>query len=220
MALTKQGIVKQIYDELRFPKNQSVDIVNSLLEIIKGTLASGDDLLVSGFGKFCIRDKKERKGRNLVTGENITFPARRVVTFRCSGKLRDKVNVAMKTGSDRRRYPRHPAAFAVKYTVNSVTYRDLVRNVSAGGIYIGNWRAIKDGQRISLQFPVSAFEKKPSVTGTVMRSRDKGFAVIFDNPIEEKICRSGQDPGIEIERYRSVKLDAHEPQRLHHRQGT
>ena len=134
MALTKQGIVKQIYDELRFPKNQSVDIVNSLLEIIKGTLASGDDLLVSGFGKFCIRDKKERKGRNLVTGENITFPARRVVTFRCSGKLRDKVNVAMKTGSDRRCYPRHPAAFAVKYTVNAVTYRDLVRNVSAGGI--------------------------------------------------------------------------------------
>ena len=220
MALNKQSIIKQVYHELGFPKNQSGEVVESLLEIIKATLASGDDLLVSGFGKFCVLDKKERKGRNLVTGEDVTLPARRVVTFRCSGKLREKMNVAMKTGSDRRRYPRLAAAFAVKYTVNSVTYRDLVRDVSAGGIYIGNWRAIKDGQRISLQFPVSAFEKKPSVMGTVMRSQDKGFAVVFDNPIEEKICRTGQDPGIQIERYQSIKRHVYEPPRLHHQQGT
>jgi integration host factor subunit alpha len=218
MALTKQSIIKQVYNELGFPKNQSVKIVESLLEIIKAALASGDELLVSGFGKFCVLDKKKRKGRNLITGENVTLPARRVVTFRCSGKLREKVNLATKTESDRRRSPRHAAAFAVKYTVNSVTYRDLVRNVSSGGIYIGNWRAIKDGQRISLQFLLSAFEKKPSVMGTVMRSQDKGFAVIFDNPIEEKIFRTSQDPGIAIERYQSIKLHAHGPQRRHYRQ--
>ena len=220
MALTKQSMIKQVCNELGFPRNLSVQIVESLLEIIKATLASGDDLLISGFGKFCVLDKRERKGRNIATGDNVTLPARRVVTFRCSGKLREKVNLAMKTGSDRRRYPRHAAAFAVQYTVHSVTYRDLVRNVSAGGIYVGNWRAIKDGQRISLQFLVSAFEKKPSAMGTVMRSQDKGFAVIFDNPIEEKICRTGQDPGIEIERYQSIRLDAHAPRRLHHRQQT
>ncbi len=220
MALTKYGIIKQVYNELRLPKNQSVEIVESLLEIIKATLASGDDLLVSGFGKFCVRDKKQRKGRNLVTGENVTLPARRVVTFRCSGKLRDKVNVAMNTGSERRRYPRHAAAFTVKYTVNSVTYRDLVRDVSSGGIYIGNWRAIKDGQRISLHFPVSALDQKSSVTGTVMRSQDRGFAVIFDNPINEKICRTCQDPGLEIERYQTIKPHAHESRLLHQRQGT
>lgn len=218
MALTKQGIIKQVYKELGVPKYQSVEIVESLLEIIKATLASGDDLLVSGFGKFCVRDKKKRKGRNIGTGENVTLPARRVVTFRCSSKLRDKLNVAMKKRSDRRHYPRNAAAFAVEYTVNSVTYRDLVRDVSAGGIYIGNWRAIKDGQQISLRFPVSALGQKSSVTGTVMRSQDNGFAVVFDNPIEEKICRTCQDPGFEIERYQSIKPHAHEPRRLNHRQ--
>jgi integration host factor subunit alpha len=220
MALTKQRIIKQVHNELGFPRNQTAAVVESLLEIIKATLASGDDMLVSGFGKFCVRDKKARKGRDLVTGEHIVLPARRVVTFRCSGKLREKVNLAMKAGPDRRRHPRNAAAFAVQYTVNAVTYRDLVRNVSAGGIYIGNWRAITDGQRISLQFLVSDSANRPSVRGTVMRSQDNGFAVIFDHPIEEKICRTGQDPGIEIERYRSIHRRAHELRRLYQRHGT
>ena len=92
MSLTKAAIVEKVYNELGFPKNQSVEITESLLEIIKGTLESGDDLLVSGFGKFCVKDKKERKGRNPATGEDKILSARRVVTFRCSGKLRDKVN--------------------------------------------------------------------------------------------------------------------------------
>lgn len=220
MALTKSGIIKQVCNELACPRNQSVEIVESLLETIKATLASGDDLLVSGFGKFLVRDKKPRKGRNLVTGKTVTLPARRVVTFRCSGKLREKVNVTMKTGSDRRRYPRRTAAFAVKYTVNAVTYRDLVRDVSEGGIYIGNWRAIEDGQRISLRFPLSAIAEKPVVTGTVMRSRDKGFAVIFDSPIEEKVIRTSQNPEIDIARYRSIARQVPEPPPLSHWQGT
>jgi len=92
MALTKNKIVEQIQTGCGFPKNQSVEITESLLEIIKSTLASGDDVLVSGFGKFCVRDKKERKGRNPATDEDLILPARRVVTFKCSGKLRDKVN--------------------------------------------------------------------------------------------------------------------------------
>ena len=92
MALTKHGIVVQVYNELGFPRNQSVEIVESLLEIIKSTLESGEDVLLSGFGKFCVNDKKERKGRNPATGEDAILPARRVVTFKWSGKLRDKVN--------------------------------------------------------------------------------------------------------------------------------
>ena len=63
-----------------------------LLEIIKGTLASEDDVLVSRFGKFCVKEKKERKGRNPATGEVLMLGARRVVTFKCSAKIRDKVN--------------------------------------------------------------------------------------------------------------------------------
>jgi integration host factor subunit alpha len=70
MALTKHDIIEQVYNELGFPKKQSVEIVESLLEIIKATLESGDDALVSGFGKFCVKDKRERKGRNPVMAKS------------------------------------------------------------------------------------------------------------------------------------------------------
>lgn len=92
MALTKHVIAEQIQAGLDLPKIQSIEITESLLEIIKSTLQSGDDVLVSGFGKFCVKRKAERKGRNPATGRDAILPARRVVTFKCSGKLRDKVN--------------------------------------------------------------------------------------------------------------------------------
>lgn len=92
MALTKHAIVEQLQDQLGFPKNQSVDITESLFELIKSSLESGEDVLVSGFGKFCVKEKAERKGRNPATGEDLMLKPRRVVTFKWSGKLRDKVN--------------------------------------------------------------------------------------------------------------------------------
>ena len=92
MALTKNNIVEQIQTGCGFSRNKSVEITESLLELIKASLESGDDVLVSGFGKFCVKDKKERKGRNPATGEDAIILARRVVTFKWSGKLRDKVN--------------------------------------------------------------------------------------------------------------------------------
>ena len=92
MALTKKDIVEQVYNELGFPRNKSVEIVESLLEIIKATLASGDDVLVSGFGKLCVRYKNERKGRNPATGDDMMLKPRRIVTFKCSGKLREKIS--------------------------------------------------------------------------------------------------------------------------------
>ena len=91
MALTKNKIVEQV-NELGFTKKKSVDIVESLLEIIKRSLENGDDVLVSGFGKFCIKDKSTRRGRNPATGDDLLLDARRVVTFKCSGKLRDRIN--------------------------------------------------------------------------------------------------------------------------------
>jgi integration host factor subunit alpha len=92
MALTKDDIVKALADETGHPRNQSVDLVETLLELIKTTLASGDDVLISGFGKFCVKAKRERRGRNPATGDDMMLEARKVVTFKCSGQLRDKIN--------------------------------------------------------------------------------------------------------------------------------
>jgi integration host factor subunit alpha len=79
MALTKHDIVEQVCSGLGFPKTESVEITESLLEIIKSSLESGEDVLVSGFGKFCVKKKNERKGRNPATGETLMLKPRRVV---------------------------------------------------------------------------------------------------------------------------------------------
>ena len=92
MALTKADIVDAFQSEIGFTRHQSIGIVESLLETIKSTLESGDDVLVSGFGKFCVQDKRERRGRNPATGEDLMLRPRRVVTFKCSGKLRERIN--------------------------------------------------------------------------------------------------------------------------------
>jgi integration host factor subunit alpha len=92
MALTKHDIVQQMQDQIGFQKNKSIDITETLLELIKSSLEAGDDVLVSGFGKFCVNEKRGRKGRNPSTGEDLMLPDRRVVTFKCSGKLREKIN--------------------------------------------------------------------------------------------------------------------------------
>jgi integration host factor subunit alpha len=84
--------MKRIQNQTGLPKNKSSEIVESLLEIIKNTLTSGEDVLISGFGKFSVKEKNERKGRNPATGEDMMLDPRKVVTFKCSGKLRDRVN--------------------------------------------------------------------------------------------------------------------------------
>ena len=92
MTLTKANIVEALAKQNGYPKNQSFEMVETLLEIMKRTLESGEDVLISGFGKFCVKKKSERRGRNPATGEDMMLPPRRVVTFQCSGKLREKIN--------------------------------------------------------------------------------------------------------------------------------
>ena len=92
MTLTKKDIVDRMQSELGFLRNKSVEITESLLELIQSSLESGNDVLVSGFGKFCVKEKKARKGRNPATGEDLMLKPRRVVTFKWSGKLREKVD--------------------------------------------------------------------------------------------------------------------------------
>jgi integration host factor subunit alpha len=91
MAVTKDDIVARIH-EVGFTKKQAVDLVETLIEIIKDTLEKGEDVLISGFGKFCIKKKDQRRGRNPATGEDLMLRERRVITFKCSGKLRNKIN--------------------------------------------------------------------------------------------------------------------------------
>ena len=92
MTLTKANIVESVQHDLQLRKSDSVQVVESLLDIIKRTLASGEDVLISGFGKFCVKDKERRRGRNPQTGQGLMLGSRRVVGFRCSGILKDKVN--------------------------------------------------------------------------------------------------------------------------------
>lgn len=92
MSLTKYKIAEQLQSGLGFSKERSLETVESMLEIIKSTLEAGEDVLVSGFGKFCVKEKDQRKGRNPSTGKDMMLKQRRVVTFKCSGTLRAKVN--------------------------------------------------------------------------------------------------------------------------------
>jgi len=90
--LTKAELIEFIGNMNGHTKNRVTEILESLLELIKSILESGEDILISGFGKFRVNDKAQRKGRNSATGEDLRLAARRVVTFRCSGKLRVRVN--------------------------------------------------------------------------------------------------------------------------------
>lgn len=92
MTLTKASIIEEVQNQLRFSKKESTDLIETLLEIIKRTLTGGEDVLISGFGKFCVKRKKERRGRNPATGDDMMLSPRQVVTFKCSGKLRERIN--------------------------------------------------------------------------------------------------------------------------------
>ena len=92
MALTKAHIIESIHNQLGLPKKNCAEIFETLLDIMKNSLADGDEVLISGFGKFCVKDKKERRGRNPATGSDMMVDQRRVVTFRCSSVLRSRVN--------------------------------------------------------------------------------------------------------------------------------
>ena len=91
MTLTKAKIAETIQEELGFPMNRSAELVETMLELMKQNLAEGDDILISGFGKFSVKQKRQRKGRNPATGEDMMLPARKIVTFKCSSVLRDRI---------------------------------------------------------------------------------------------------------------------------------
>ncbi|KIX11708.1 integration host factor subunit alpha [Dethiosulfatarculus sandiegensis] len=92
MALTKEKIINEVFEKTDVPKAEARRMVESSLEIMKDAMESGDDLLISGFGKFTVKSKQQRRGRNPQTKEDIVLPSRKVVVFKTSGVLRDRVN--------------------------------------------------------------------------------------------------------------------------------
>ena len=92
MSLTKADFIDNIYNNCGYSKDKSTELFMSILETLKKTLESNEDILISGFGKFSVNEKNERRGRNPATGNDLTLRARRTVTFRCSPALQTKMN--------------------------------------------------------------------------------------------------------------------------------
>lgn len=92
MTLTKARIVEKLYAESDFSKERCVELVESVFRLMKDELKKENDICVSGFGKWSVRRKTPRSGRNPQTGEAIMLDARTVVTFKCSGRLRKIMN--------------------------------------------------------------------------------------------------------------------------------
>jgi len=91
-TVTKQEIIQNVSERAAFQLSKSAEITKVLIEIIKRTLEAGEDILVSGFGKFQVKGKDKRRGRNPATGEDMILEERQVVTFKCSGQLKKKLN--------------------------------------------------------------------------------------------------------------------------------
>jgi len=92
MTLTKAEIVQDLNASTEFSKERCTGLVESVFELIKDELEDGGDVLISGFGKWSIREKQPRKGRNPKTGSSLMLERRRVVTFKCSRKLKESLN--------------------------------------------------------------------------------------------------------------------------------
>ena len=99
MALTKERLIDSIYDNVGLSKHLSRSVVERLFDIMKKTMESGEDLLISGFGKFVVKEKAARRGRNPQTAEELELRARRIVTFKASGGLRQKINTSLSSAS-------------------------------------------------------------------------------------------------------------------------
>ena len=91
-TLTKAKIIDAVAESNGYTRKKSIETVETVLELIKQSLEPGEDVLISGFGKFLVKNKKRRRGRNPATGEDMTIGRRKVVTFKCSGKLREKID--------------------------------------------------------------------------------------------------------------------------------
>jgi integration host factor subunit alpha len=92
MSLTKDKLANRLQNQLGLNRIESLELLGRLLDIMKDTLTQGEDLVISGFGKFSVRQKKARRGRNPQTKESLVLSARKVLVFKASGVLRERIN--------------------------------------------------------------------------------------------------------------------------------
>ena len=92
MALTKATIIGNISEQMEYTVKESSALFEEFLSIVKSTLESGEDVKISGFAKFEVKQKTDRRGRNPQTGESLTIESRKIVVFRTSAMLRDRIN--------------------------------------------------------------------------------------------------------------------------------
>ena len=93
MTLTKADIATKIADDCGFMKGEAIEIVDKILDIIKNSLIQGEDVMISGFGKWTLKSKKSRQGRNPQTGTKLILDARKVITWKYSPVLKKSVNI-------------------------------------------------------------------------------------------------------------------------------
>jgi len=92
MTLTKNEIIDSMYEQLDIPRKECAQIAEGIFDIIKEELENGNPVMVSGFGKWTVKSKRKRNGRNPKTGAPVVIAARKVVTFKPSNRLRDDLN--------------------------------------------------------------------------------------------------------------------------------
>ena len=102
-TLTKAHIVGAVAEANGYTRNKSFEILEILLELIKAALESGEDVMISGFGRLCVKEKAKRRGRNPATGKDLILAPRKVVRFKWSGKLKEELNAKPKTKAKKRR---------------------------------------------------------------------------------------------------------------------
>jgi integration host factor subunit alpha len=187
MSLNKAHIVSLVADKLGLTLKKSGNVIDNLLEIIKRSLESGEDVMISGFGKFCVTEKNARKGRNPATGNSMILRSRRIVVFKCSGKLREKINASptddtensapFKAASDRRTEPRFENlqhGTAVVRISGIPIYVFKLKDVSENGTCFvvkedsSLLRNIQVGQEIEIQIVLN---QSGSVTTVFQRSK-------------------------------------------------
>ena len=137
MAFTKADVVGHIRSRLGITKNQSSNAVGAFLELIKAALASGEDVLTSEFGKFCVKQRNNRRGRYPSTGDMMALKPRTVVAFNCSRKLRKRINEGQGSPMAEKPDPKETVTFKKVLITNGIEVQTAVQPLFQKGTITG-----------------------------------------------------------------------------------